>query len=180
MRAYLSRTGVGLLAGVAILVAVTGMIRGPRCEQAAGPRMATTTIGPFLANVERFEVRQLRDGVCVGSVQLHLWRPEGPVPVEQRLRIDGTASLGAGWKLRDRQWMVRNEYGRFPEGDTYYDVWLGAVPATQHAGETRAVLTFSFDPQADGANCPLAEQDLVLMLPGGETAVFSGLKAVAR
>ena len=169
-----------MLAGILALTALTAtMLDGP--VRQAGERVAAPTmIGPFCAAVERYEVRELRAGVCIASVQVHLWRPEGPVPVEQRIRVDGTASLGNGWELRDRDWLIRNEFGRNPAGDTYYDAWLGAVPATRHAGEARAIFTFTFDPNAAGAACPFSTDDLALMLPGGESVVFTNLKAVIR
>ncbi len=180
MRGYLTKTGVGLLAGIVMLTALTATMTSRPARTTTLAAQAPARIGPFCAAVERYEVRELRDGACVASVQVHLWRPEGPVPLEQRIRIDGTASLGAGWTLRDREWLVRNEFGRFPEGDTYYDAWLGAVPATRHAGEARAVFTFTFDPATPGAACPLGETELALVLPGGEAVSLEGLRAVAR
>lgn len=180
MRGYLSQSGVSLLAGVVLALSLATLIAGPEVPRREADSSAIATIGPFRAAVERFEVRELSDGICVASVQVHLWRPNGPVPLEQRVRIDGTASLGSGWTLRSSDWLVRNEFGRFPAGDSYFDPWLGAVPATHHAGETRAVFTFSFNPNTPGASCPAGVQDLVVQLPGGETAVFSGLRAAVR
>lgn len=180
MRGYLTRTGTGMLAGVVLLAAVAATLTHPRGEACRAAVPSRGVIGPFQAEVERCEVRELRDGVCVAAVQVHLWRPGGPVPIEQRIRIDGVGSLGPGWTLRHYDWLVRNEFCHYPEGDTFYDPWLGPVPAPEHSGETRGIMTFTFDPETPGAGCPLSVKDLTLVLPDGDHASLPVGQVVAR
>jgi hypothetical protein len=167
---------LALSAGMALWVTDSGSavaLSAPVLGRAAGP----VTAGPFLVEVERFEIHPNADGRPHALVQMHLWRPGGPVPLDHRVRIDGQAWLGRHWVPVDATWLLRNEYVQVPDGPSLHVAPLGDVPATHHAGEARAVFEFVWT-GGKGAACPVA--DFLFELPDGPQAVMPGLLAVQR
>lgn len=169
-RGYLTRHGLGLLIGLGICAAallprggqtVTHVVRTSRAE-----------CGPFVIEVEKMVVERLGDRQFA-FVQMHLYRPDGPVPLEQRVRIDGWPELAGPWRTIDTHWLVANEYAFRP---SVRHGALGWVRHVDHAGEARGVFTFVAEREALSA--PLAA--LRFRLPGGDEGLIEGIRPTVR
>ncbi|MCC7495037.1 MAG: hypothetical protein IT204_21995 [Fimbriimonadaceae bacterium] len=174
MRGYLTRPGLGMLIAIGLL-ALLGAWCQPghpgRLLRATTPEVAT--VGPFEVQIERYQVDPATQRAYL---QLHLYRPHGPVPLAERIDVSGRPRLRGGL-LVDRTVLIRNELERFPQGAAWQHPVLGRVPATRHAGEIRAVFEFVLvsrqfqlrdDPQS-------ARAAFEFELPDGRTASFHAL-----
>lgn len=176
MRGYVTRGGIGMLLGVASLaLAGAALTAQPDCRTRS--RTGEATVGPFRMTVERFELHEDPQGRPLAVMQLHLWRPAGPVPLPDRVPVDGTAFLSGAWEMSTSTWLIRNELMQRPEGRAYQHAYLGAVPATHHAGEARAVLEFVW---ACPGTSPPPVADFALQLPQGQVGCLADLRAVRR
>lgn len=169
MRGYLTRPGLGLLVGIlALSLGAAGWLDvGGACHRVAGLDSAQQ-IGPFQVAVERCEV--VRDGDRYQAVvQMHLWRPDGPVDLARRIPIDGQGWLDNAWLPTDTEWLIKNEFVRIPPSDILLHPVLGKVPATVHAGEARGIFTFEW-------TCPATEPasaaNFTFSLPDGRDGTF--------
>ncbi len=173
MRGYLSRTGVAIVAGLALVLGLAALGGAGRAAQhslaVAGYGAGQQTLGPFQVRVERFELVSRPGGRQTAVVQIHLWRPGGAVPLRERIGVDGGAVLQGGWVLQDKVWLIRNELMQRPAGRTYPHPLLGTVPATHHAGEARGIFEFDW-------LCPVVRPaqpfDFTLRLADGRQCTF--------
>lgn len=172
-RGYLTRHGLGLLVGLAV-TAVALMPRPAEPQRAlpAARALPSATVGPFVITVEQMVVERLGDR-HFAFVEMHLYRPEGPVPFEQRVRIDGTPSLDGRWSRADTYWLVNNEFDYRP---SLHHGSLGHVPAVDHAGEARGVFTFVAEPDAEVAS----SYTLTFRLPDGDVGRIGGVRPTIR
>lgn len=175
MRGYLSRTGLAMVAGLALALSLVGLSGATRGMSWPLGRSAVMQqhLGPFQVQIERFQIIRREGGRRTAVVQVHLWRPGGPVPMSKRLRIDGGASLAGGWVLQQRVWLIRNELMQRPAGATYMHPSLGAVPATHHAGEARGIFEFDW-------LCPVVKPSatgrFTLRLADGRECTFTNVR----
>lgn len=154
-RAFTTPSSLGWVIG-ACLVATLALQR---------PQTSSATVGPFRVEVE--QCRLVRGETPRVYVQLHLYRPTGPVPIFQRVRIDGPVSLGSDWELTDAEWLIKNEWMNLPPGDYLSHPVLGRVPATRHAGEARGVFEFTARNGLEPSRLRLTYR-----LPDGDLGVF--------
>jgi hypothetical protein len=182
MRGYLTRTGLGMLLGAVVMCgALLGVV--DLSARRTAPLDLTRTaggpaqLGPFRVEIERFVLARTPGGRTQALVQLHLWRPDGPVPVAQRVPVAGVARLDGPWQSAGDTWLIRNEWMQVPLGESLDVTGLGAVPATHHAGEARAVLRFDY---LGSQRRPGYHGDLHFELPGGAAVDFAGLTAEGR
>lgn len=180
-RGFITRPAWGLLVGMlALLLGAAAAMRSTSPSLVATcPAMTADLhrqpLGPFMAEVERLEVVGDR-----AVVQFHVWRPAGPVPWSERIRIDGlpylevtgTAAKPAETLFLDNYNLVlRNEWLTVPTEGVLDHPVLGAIPPTAHPCDVRFVFDFAWRGGATG------DQALTFTfeLPDGRTAVFSGL-----
>lgn len=169
-RGYLTRHGLGLLVGLGICA----LALAPRGRPAVAPleRSPRADCGPFVIEVEKMVVERLGDRQFA-FVQMHLFRPDGPVPLAERVRIDGLPELAGPWRTVDTQWLVANEFAFRP---SLRHGALGLVRHVDHAGEARGVFTFVAEPGA--LRAPLAT--LRFRLPAGDEGLIEGIRPTLR
>ncbi len=180
MRGYLTRSGLGLMGGLAVLALCAASVltlSGTTSARATSTLDGALACGPFLIDLERCALRPGPDGRTRALIQMHLWRPEGPVPVSRRVSINGRAAMDGAWRLERADWLIRNEFTRVPTGDVYVHPLLGAIPATSHPGEARAVFQFDWV-------CPRSRPDrtpsFTFRLPRGGAVRFDSLRMDSR
>lgn len=170
-RGYLTRHGLGLTVGL-VLCAAALLPRGSAPVRTQVERAPRAEVGPFVIEVERMVVERLGDR-HFAFVQMHLFRPDGPVPLPRRVRIDGSPQLLGPWRTVDTTWLVNNEFAFRP---SLRHGALGVVRHVDHAGEARGVFTFVAEPGAVIA--PLAA--LKFELPDGDAATIEGIRPAVR